>query len=97
MVKYQRSSGRAHLGENPWTSRAWKEVPIQAAYEGEAYGRCDMCRYGLKHPGTGRKLKKPTCIAGTPEIVEACAARCRRELIRLLSLLEVTRKPLPGR
>ena len=77
MVKYQRSRGKAHLGENPWTSRAWKEVPIQAAYEGEAYGRCDMCCYGLKHPGTGRKLKKPTCLAGTPEIVEACAARCK--------------------
>ena len=110
--KHQRSRGKAHLVENPWTSRAWKEVPIQAAYEGEAFARCDMCRYGLKHPGTGKRLKKPTCIAGTPEIAEACAARCkcvekhdytldtlrmRKELIRLLSLLEVTRKHLPGR
>ena len=77
LVQYQRSVGRAHLGENPWPSRAWKEPFITAAYEGESYGRVDMCRYGLRKPDTKKLLMKPTGVAGTPEIVASCAARCQ--------------------
>ena len=75
-VKFQRSNGRAVLGENPWPSRAWKEVTIQAAFDGLAYGRCDMCRFGLAHPTSKRKLMKPTCLAGTEGIVWRCSLRC---------------------
>lgn len=76
MVQFQRSRGRAHLGENPLTSRAWKEPLIQAAYDGEGMARCDMCRYGLRRPDTKQRLMKPTRLAGTPEIVYGCARRC---------------------
>ena len=76
MTQFQRSRGRAHLGENPVPSRAWKEPLIQAAYDGEAYGRADMCCYGLRRPDTKQLLKKPTQLAGTPEIVGFCAKRC---------------------
>lgn len=75
-TKFQRLQGRAHLGENPFSSRAWKEPLIQATYEGEPYGRVDMCRYGLRRPDTKELLKKPTKIAGTKEIVRRCEARC---------------------
>ena len=79
MVQFQRSRGRAHLGENPLTSRAWKEPLIQAAYDGEVAARCDMCCYGLRRPDTKQKLMKPTKLAGTPEIVLGCARRCARQ------------------
>ena len=75
-VCFQRRRGRAHLGENPWRSKAWTEPQIQLAYEGEAFARVDMCRYGLKRPDTKEKLMKPTCVAGTRAVVESCAARC---------------------
>ena len=77
VVNYQKSVGRAVLGENPWTSRAWKEVPIKAAFDGMGYGRCDMCRFGLAHPTSKKKLMKPTCLAGTEEIVQRCSQRCQ--------------------
>lgn len=76
MTKFQRSRGRAHLGENPFQSRAWKEPLIQAAYEGEGYGRVDMCRYGLRRPDTKELLKKPTRLAGTRTIVQYCEKAC---------------------
>ena len=78
-VKFQRSRGRAHLGENPWMSRAWKEPLVEEAYEGEMYGRVDMCAYGLVRPDTREPLMKPTCLAGTPQIVDHCARRCHCE------------------
>ena len=78
-VKFQRSRGRAHLGENPWMSRAWKESLVEEAYEGEMYGRVDMCAYGLVRPDTREPLMKPTCLAGTPQIVDHCARRCHCE------------------
>ena len=76
MTNFQRSRGRAHLGENPLPSRAWQEPLIQASYEGEMYGRVDMWCYGLRRPDTKQLLKKPTRLAGTPEIFSACAVRC---------------------
>lgn len=74
----QRRRGGAVLGENPWLSRAWKEEAIQVAFRGEgmAYGRVDMCMYGLKRPDTKQCLKKPTGLAGTREIVEECQKLC---------------------
>lgn len=75
-VRFQRDRGRAHLGENPWRSAAWKEPWIQSAYDGESYARTDMCQFGLKRPDTKEKLMKPTCLAGTKEVVEMCAKRC---------------------
>ena len=77
MTKFQRSRGRAHLGENPFRSRAWKEPWIVSAYEGEGCGRVDMCRYGLRRPDTKQLLQKPTRLMGTPEIVKKCVASCR--------------------
>ena len=77
MTKFQRSRGRAHLGENPFSSRAWKEPLIQATYDGEHYGKVDMCRYGLRRPDTKELLKKPTKIAGTKEVIERCQAKCK--------------------
>ncbi len=76
MTKFQRSCGRAHIGENPFQSRAWREPLISAAYDGEGYGRVDMCRYGLRRPDTKELLKKPTQLAGTRAIVEHCEATC---------------------
>lgn len=62
MTNFQRGRGRAHLGGNPLPSR-------------EMYGRVDMWCYGLRRPDTKQLLKKPTQLAGTPEIVSACAVQ----------------------
>ena len=78
----QRSRGGAVLGENPWTSKAWKEEAIIKAFEGMAHGDTDMCAYGLQKPEDedpwGRKLylKKRTKLAGTEEIIEGCSRKC---------------------
>lgn len=76
VVKQQRRWGRAHLGENPLRSAAWKEPYIQSAYEDEYYGKTGMCSYGWRRPDTKELLKKPTALAGTREIVEACCRPC---------------------
>ena len=76
-VCFQRRRGRAHLGENPWRSKAWLEPQVLSAYEGEAYARVDMCCYGLRRPDTHENLMKPTCLAGTRMVVGSCAARCK--------------------
>ena len=78
-VRFQRDRGRAHLGENPWRSGAWKEPWIQSAYDGESYARTDMCQFGLRKPDTKELLMKPTCLAGTRDLVEACAKQCSCE------------------
>ena len=78
----QRSRGGAVLGENPWTSRAWKEEAIIKAFEGMSFGCTEMCAYGLKKPQEEDPwlrplfLRKRTGLAGTTEIVERCNRRC---------------------
>lgn len=76
VVKVQRRRGRAHLGENPLGSAAWKEPMIQAAYEDEYHGKAHMCSFGLKRPDTREPLKKPTGLAGAKQITEACSRTC---------------------
>lgn len=72
-VRRQRKRGGAVLGENPLTSRAWKEQAIQEAFEGLPHRRTDMCQFGLRRPDIGGFLKKPTLLAGNVEILqEAC-------------------------
>ena len=75
-IKLQRLQGRACLGENRSRSHAWHEPYIQTAFDGEAYGITHMCAFGLKHPQSHLPLKKPTRLAGTPEVVECCSRRC---------------------
>ena len=83
--KRQRSRGGALLGENPWTSKAWKEEAIIRAFEKMSHGCTEMCAYGLKKPqeedpwSRPLYLRKKTGLAGTAEIVESCNRRCPKD------------------
>ena len=80
----QRKRGGALLGENPLTSRAWKEPAIVQAFEGMPEVSTDMCRYGLRKPkkenyyGKAQFLRKRTRLQGTAEILEKCSRKCQR-------------------
>ncbi|CAL1135188.1 unnamed protein product [Cladocopium goreaui] len=72
----QRARGGAVMGENPKRSKAWKEPPIQDAFEGLPHVDTDMCAHGLQRPDNGCPVRKPTRLAGTPEIMRRCAKTC---------------------
>ena len=51
VVLHQRATGRAVLGENPFTSKAWKQPEIDEAFSGMAVAVCDQCCYGFETSG----------------------------------------------
>ena len=74
---YQRSVGRALMGENPLTSRAWKQPEVDEAFSGMAVAVCDQCCYGLKHPVTKVPMKKRTMLRGQEKVL--MRMRCKRK------------------
>ena len=40
------------LGENPWSSKAWKEEAVVLAFAGLERVLTDKCRYGLRRPSS---------------------------------------------
>ena len=88
VAKDRRACGKAVVGENPLTSRAWKEPLIREAFLGPDCDevRVDMCAYGLRRPDTKESLMKPTKLVGTKEIVRACEKRCSCERLHALTM-----------
>ena len=83
-VRDQRARAGLVLGENPWSSKAWKEEVIVTAFEGLGYVRADMCQYGLRRPASEfshemdrMMIKKPTCLAGDPELISGLERHCQ--------------------
>eukprot|EP00974_Lingulodinium_polyedra_P039105 3748250-Lingulodinium_polyedra.AAC.1 len=67
----QLARGADALAENPWTSDARWEGPIQKLLECEEVleVRTHMCQFGLKHRFDGRPLRKDTWLLVTsPEM-----------------------------
>ena len=79
----QRARGGAVLGENPYTSRAWREEAIIHAFDGMGEAVTDMCQYGLRKPKSEDHrqkalfLRKRTRLRGTEEILKHCSRRCQ--------------------
>ena len=79
----QRARGGAVLGENPYTSRAWREEAIIHAFDGMGETVTDMCQYGLRKPKNEDHrqkalfLRKRTRLRGTEEILKHCSRRCQ--------------------
>ena len=71
----QRRRGGAILGENPYTSRAWKEPLIIEAFDNLPEDYTDMCQFGLCVPGQPL-LRKRTRLRGTKEVIKTCCKRC---------------------
>ena len=83
VVLDHRSRGGAVLGENPLTSRAWKEPVVVDTWEGLPKQRTDMCAFGLRRPdgewnpsAHGLYLRKPTLLAGQEEILKRACRVC---------------------
>ena len=72
------------LGENPLTSRAWKEPVVIDTWEGLLKQRTDMCAFvGLRRPDgewnpavRGLYLRKPTWLTGQEEILRRACRVC---------------------
>ena len=80
MAQLQR--GDEAFAENPWTSDSRSTRPIQELVEHESVFevRTDMCQYGLRHPETGRHMKKDTWLLVTSaEMAVELSRRCSRE------------------
>ena len=71
----QRQRGGALMGENPFTSRAWKEPLIIEAFDNQEEGMTDMCQFGLKVPGKGL-LRKRTRLRGSKAVIKHACKRC---------------------
>lgn len=69
VILWQRQRGRAVLGENPRTSKAWRTPEIAEAIQGLEVGHFDQCEVGLVHPNTGEPMKKATQVVGQAEVV----------------------------
>ena len=69
---------RANVGENPASSHAWEEAPIQAAFSkpGNSEVVTHMCMYNKRRPDNGTLVRKSTRLRGTREVIEACSRRC---------------------
>ena len=83
VVRDHRSKGGVTLGENPLTSKAWREPAIVAAFEGLPKARTDMCAFGLKRPHNEfcpckrpLYLRKPTLLAADAAILKQAARLC---------------------
>ena len=67
------------LGENPLGSDAFKTASLQRILNHPEVYTCEGhgCRYGLKHPKTGRPIKKPTrWFSTSPEICDKLSVKC---------------------
>lgn len=73
---YQRNSGRAVLGENPFGSKAWLQPEIQEAFMGMPMAVCDQCQYGLRHPTNGMPLRKRTRLVGQEKVLSRMHKCC---------------------
>ena len=78
-----RARGGAVLGENPLSSRAWKEPVVIDTWEGLPKQRTDMCAFGLRRPDAewdpqarGLHLRKPTLLTGQREILKRACRLC---------------------
>ena len=69
---------RAYVGENPASSYAWREPPIEAAFNrpGTSEVITHMCMYNKKRPDTREFIRKPTRLKGTKEVIDSCSRRC---------------------
>lgn len=76
VVLHQRSTGRAVLGENPFTSKAWKQPEIEEAFSGMAVAVCDQCCYGLRHPENKLPMRKRTMLRGQEKVVKHMRCKC---------------------
>ncbi|CAE8613639.1 unnamed protein product, partial [Polarella glacialis] len=76
ITRRQRRNRRAFAGENPADSLAWRERPIQAAFQGCGDVVTDACCWNKRRPDTGRLVRKPTRIKGSAEICEAVNRCC---------------------
>ena len=83
VVLDHRSRGGAVLGENPLTSKAWKEPVVVDTWEGLPKQRTDMCAFGLRRPdgewnpeARGLYLRKPTLLTGQEEILKRACRVC---------------------
>ena len=83
VVRDHRSKGGVTMGKNPFTSRAWREPAIVAAFEGLPKARTDMCAFGLQRPRAefcSHKrplyLRKPTLLAADAAILKQAARLC---------------------
>ena len=74
---YQRSVGRALMGENPFTSRAWSQPEVDEAFSGMAVAVCDQCCYGLKHPVTRVPMRKRTMLRGQEKVLMHMRCKCK--------------------
>jgi hypothetical protein len=56
------AKGRASVGENPASSHAWKEPPMEAAFNrpGNSETVTHMCAYDKRRPDTNQLVKKAT-------------------------------------
>ena len=83
VVRDHRSKGGVTMGENPFTSKAWREPTIVAAFEGLPKARTDMCAFGLQRPRhefcrrhRPLYLRKPTLLAADAAILKHAARLC---------------------
>ncbi len=60
------------MGENPKLSQAWKEPPIQSAFDRPDCDTadCDMGRCDKRRPDNGLYIRKSTTVKGTKHICE---------------------------
>ena len=72
----QRRRGKAVLGENPHSSRAWVQPEVLDGFEGLPTAVLDQCQYGLKHPTTGEPIRKRTRFVGQPLVLSGLHQRC---------------------
>ena len=57
---------RANVGENPASSHAWEEAPIQAAFSkpGNSEVVTHMCMYNKRRPDNGTLVRKSARLRG---------------------------------
>ena len=79
---YQLSHGRKFLIENPETSHLWKlkEMTTLLQKPGVTWNVADMCRHGMKDPGSKLPYKKSVCLLHNfPEgSLDPVFLRCRK-------------------
>ena len=75
-VLWQRRRGGAVIGENPFTSLAWRTPEIADAFHGCAEAIGDQCCFNLRHPETGQLLKKRTRFMGQELVVKPLRRLC---------------------
>ena len=80
IVDNQVANDDFYLVENPLRSQARNERPLREleARDDSYVAISDMCRFGLRHPQSGRPIKKPTWwLTNAPEIAWELNMTCK--------------------